>query len=389
MVPGRVTGVLWWKMGLSHYKAVFRRGNSAGYTKDFLQATQGIESALAGMFSQAPPFEITYRWPGGSHAGKIYRGSDRVEIGQWTTGAPGPWRLGDPAVDQLLTLEGDPDAGIPLEADAQWEALEETEPWLMMVQLDDSQEEMHLRAYLGAPPPHLVRASLERVPAALRQLMAKQRGGLAGAALPALWFDPDDLRDPWRTTPPTGGGTAAGPTPAPAPPRPGPVGSDYRPANENVSSAAPEPFEVDPDERDRGTEAHATTQNQLAAIAAERGSTPRSPRKGEPNFDIAWEEGDVLVVIEVKSITGKNAEKQLRLALGQLLRYRDLLEADGRVVECAIALSAAPHDPRWQALCGKYEVGLVWRPELGSMLSAWLDPRVAGTQEADGTSSAK
>jgi hypothetical protein len=376
MAPGRVTGVLWWEMGLSHYKAVFRRGNSAGYTKDFLQTTHSIESALREMFAATPPFAIAYRWPGGSYAGKIYPGSDRLEIGQWTTGAPGPWRLGDPAQDPLVTLAGNPDAAIPSEADAQWEAMEETEPWLLMVQLNGSQEELHLRAYLGAPPPALARASLDRVPAELRTLM-NPRGGLVGDALPPLWFDPDDLRDPWRTAPLKGAEASASASAPPEVPQASPAGSEYRPANEEVSSAAPEPFEVDPDERDRGTEAHAVTQNELAAIAVRRGSTPRSPCKGEPNYDIAWEEGDTLVVVEVKSVTAKNGERQLRLALGQILRYRDLLEARGREVQCAIALSAAAPDPRWRELCERYEVGLAWRPELEPMLSAWLSLRIA------------
>ena len=34
-------------------------------------------------------------------------------------------------------------------------------------------------------------------------------------------------------------------------------------------------------------------------------------------FDIAWDDDDDIVVAEVKSLTTRNEEKQLRLALGQ------------------------------------------------------------------------
>jgi hypothetical protein len=374
MAQGRVTGVLWWEMTISHYKAVFRRGNSAGYTKDFLQGTKPIARTLREMLGGEPPYEsLTYRWPGGSYPGKVYLGTDRLEIGQWTaSGAPGPWRIGDPAADPLVTLEGDPDASIPAGADAQWHAsIAPTRPWLMMVQLRGEPDVLNLRAYLEAPPPHLRHASLDRVPAALRSMM-RRNSGLAGEALPELWFDPEDLRDPWRAAAATGG--TSPPPPAPPVPRPpGPLGAEYRPANESVSSAAPQPFDVDPDERDRGTEAHAVTQNGLSKCVRERGFTPRSPRPGEPNYDIAWEEGEALVVGEVKSVTAKNSEEQLRLALGQLLRYRDLLEDGGGTVHSLIVLSAPPHDERWIDLCEKYDVGLIWMPELGPMLAAWLD----------------
>jgi len=100
--------------------------------------------------------------------------------------------------------------------------------------------------------------------------------------------------------------------------------------------------------------------------------TPRSP-DGEPNFDIGWQEPDGrVVVVEVKSLTDANAERQLRLGLGQVLRYRNLLESDEAEVAAVLALSAAPHDPRWIELCHELGVGLIWPPGLAEMLDAWL-----------------
>jgi hypothetical protein len=384
----RVTAIVWWKMGISHYKAVFRRARgdeeSSGYTKDFLQAPIAISDTFREMFGgRNPPYEpLRYVWTGGQFAqGRIYEAADydhaaghgRLEVGQWTAaGAPRPWRVDDPSADPLITLPGDPEAAIPDEASSQWEILEELEPWLMMVQLDGNQEELHLRAYLGNPPLKLMAADLARVPEPVRVHMSGQ-GGLAGDEVPELWFDPDDYRDPWRNAPEDEGREAERASrSAAAQPAETVLGIDYRPANETATSIAPEPFSVDPDERDRATRAHAATQNALAGAVRERGGTPRSPR-GEPSYDLCWDHDGVTIVAEVKSITARNEERQLRLGLGQVLRYRSLLEANGRPARALIALSGQPSDERWLELCAALDVGLVWAPDLERGLAAWLD----------------
>jgi hypothetical protein len=384
----RVTGVVWWKMGISHYKAIFGRApadeGSRGYTKDFLQAPRAIGQAFREMFGGGdPPYEpLTYVWPGGRfEGGKIYPASDyaqngRLEVGQWTRQrAPHPWRVGDPAGDPLITLPGDADAAIPDEADEQWEDLEELAPWLMMVQLDNNRSELHLRAYLAAPPVDLVDADLARVPETVRLQMTGQGGMVAD--LPDIWFDPDDLRDPWRLTPEDGGREAERAARV-AEVKPGVTpGVEYRAANENPTSAAPEPFDIDPNERDRATRAHAVTQNALAEAVRARGREPLSPR-GEPNYDLAWEETDgAVIVAEIKSITARNEERQLRLGLGQILRYCDLVEAGGRKARGVLVTSSEPSDERWVSLCGQLGVGLIWPPDLDAALDAWL----AGSDE--------
>jgi hypothetical protein len=194
------------------------------------------------------------------------------------------------------------------------------------------------------------------------------RGGLVlGHGLPDLWFDEGDLRDPWRLAP-QGDVTVTPEAPAPSQP----LGTTYQPANENVTSAEPEPFEVDPNERDRSTRLHAATQNALSQIVEDRGCTPHS-RSGEPNYDLAWEEPDgTTIVAEVKSVKAINSERQLRLGLGQVLRYRHLLEAEGRSVRGVLALSGPPHDSRWTDLCAEHDIGLIWMPDLEAMLTAWL-----------------
>ena len=114
---------------------------------------------------------------------------------------------------------------------------------------------------------------------------------------------------------------------------------------------------------DRALRGHAMTQeNALADLLRSQHLTPRSPQPGEPQFDIAWIDGQVLFVAEVKSLTKRNEEQQLRLGLGQVLRYRNLLANDHRTVVAVLALERTPSDMRWPALCKELGVLLVWFP---------------------------
>ena len=153
-----------------------------------------------------------------------------------------------------------------------------------------------------------------------------------------------------------------GPSPAaPAPAAGGRgLGLEYRHVRPGARTARREPFSVDPDLVDRALAGHARTQEQLVEVALGAGRLPRSPRPGEPMFDVAWEDGDAIVVAEVKSVTERNEERQLRLALGQVLRYAHLLGAKGRPVRPVVALERAPSDGSWATLCAGAGVTLVW-----------------------------
>jgi len=153
----------------------------------------------------------------------------------------------------------------------------------------------------------------------------------------------------------------------PAPPSSSDLGTDYRPANPNVKTAKRDPFSVDPDIVDRGLRAHAEIQDSLSAAVREAGYEPRSPVSGEPNFDLAWRDGETIVVAEVKSLTATNEERQLRLALGQVLRYAGLLRRSDRPVRAVIAIERGPVDASWEALCASLGVRLAW-PETFAVL---------------------
>jgi hypothetical protein len=142
--------------------------------------------------------------------------------------------------------------------------------------------------------------------------------------------------------------------------RVGAIGAPYRSADEESARASIEPFDVDPAIVERGVRGHAQTQNALAAFVRKMGCEPRSPRAGEPSFDLAWEQNGGVYIAEVKSLTERNEEKQLRLGLGQVLRYRDLLNGSGKKIVATLVVERQPSDPSWLQLCRSLGILLAW-----------------------------
>lgn len=138
-----------------------------------------------------------------------------------------------------------------------------------------------------------------------------------------------------------------------------PVGVAYVRADETSTPPEAEPFSVDPEKVDRGTRAHSTTQNALAAFLRARGLVALSPRAGDPEYDVAWWHDGTLFVAEIKSTTELNAEKQLRLGLGQVLRYQHLLSERVPSVKAVLVPESEP-DAGWQRLCSSLKVVLTW-----------------------------
>lgn len=141
-----------------------------------------------------------------------------------------------------------------------------------------------------------------------------------------------------------------------------PLGEAYRQADELVAVSEAEPFAIDPALVERGVRGHAITQNLLAEYLTSVGVEPRSPRASEPNFDVAWRVGGTTFVAEVKSLTRENEEKQLRLGLGQVLRYANLMRRERPTVP-ALVIERPPTDLSWRHLCQELGVILAW-PEV-------------------------
>lgn len=144
-------------------------------------------------------------------------------------------------------------------------------------------------------------------------------------------------------------------------------GREYSEVAELVSSGEREPFDVDPSVIDRGVEGHAYTQNRLAGVVLAAGWRPVSPRPSEPQYDVAWRASAGLFVAEVKSLTEANEERQLRLGLGQVLRYRHVLAVNDEKVTAVLAVERQPTDPTWLDLCAALGVVLCWAPDFESL----------------------
>ncbi len=154
----------------------------------------------------------------------------------------------------------------------------------------------------------------------------------------------------------------ARPDPAPLPPvQPSRLGVSYRKAPRTTVKKDTEPWSRDPGLVDRALRSHAETQEDLSEALRAAGLTPRSPSPGEPDYDIAWETDEARLVGEVKSLTARNEEKQLRLGLGQVLRYANLLSAStAKPVIPVMALEREPSDHRWLQLCDALGVRVGW-----------------------------
>src|SRR6185369_419159 len=106
---------------------------------------------------------------------------------------------------------------------------------------------------------------------------------------------------------------------------------------------------------ERGLRSHAAMQNAMAAFLKNNQLIPLSPGPDEPNYDIAWKHNDEIWIAEIKSVTSANEEKQLRLGLGQVLRYCQLLKAKDNI-HGVLVIERAPSDSTWIDLCKAHNV---------------------------------
>jgi hypothetical protein len=138
------------------------------------------------------------------------------------------------------------------------------------------------------------------------------------------------------------------------------LGADYVPADEEAAQPDRDPFPVDPAVVERGVRSHAKLQNAVAAYAAAQGFHVKKPQADNPRWDVLWTDANVVWIAEVKSLTTKNEERQLRLGLGQLLRYRHRLLKNGIDARAVLAVEREPVDLEWQELCDGLGVVLAW-----------------------------
>lgn len=136
------------------------------------------------------------------------------------------------------------------------------------------------------------------------------------------------------------------------------LGQPYRVAAPTGTASDTDPFQRDPNEVDRGLRAHAHIQNELAQLVTELGGIAYSPGPNEPPYDLAFEADGSRFVAEVKSARPSNEEKQIRLGLGQLLHYQELLPGE---VGGILAVESEPTDLNtWTAICDRLQITLWW-----------------------------
>jgi hypothetical protein len=88
---------------------------------------------------------------------------------------------------------------------------------------------------------------------------------------------------------------------------------------------------------------------------------------------VAWTHNGTTYVAQIKSTTDHNEERQLRLGLGQVLRYRAMLAtvSDGPV-RAVLVPERTPRDPSWDSTCAGVNVALIPRDQLDERLPVLL-----------------
>ena len=114
---------------------------------------------------------------------------------------------------------------------------------------------------------------------------------------------------------------------------------------------------------ERAVRSHARLQNAVADVLIGQGFEPISPNVTGPQFDIAFLVQGMLALVEIKSCTASNAELQLRLGLGQILRYAHQLEAKCVNVKPVLAVEIKP-SIEWIELLSALGVGILCEPSL-------------------------
>lgn len=166
--------------GPSAHRATYGRLQGTKYTKDYIQLSRlpGFIADLSAVFGLPVngSVPITYTWPGGSSLGEIVAlSADRPHL-KWETreGAPPPWKMVNaPTSTTDQTIPGDPGLASDVLADAEYDnltALGAGTPYLIAVKLKDEGNVLHLRTYLNGASQAFSWASVNYLPAPVRDL---------------------------------------------------------------------------------------------------------------------------------------------------------------------------------------------------------------------------
>ena len=129
---------------------------------------------------------------------------------------------------------------------------------------------------------------------------------------------------------------------------------------------------------ERAVRSHALIQNAVAEAATVAGLRVWSPAFAGPAFDVALSHGSEHVfVVEVKSAIVENLEFQLRIGLGQVLRYAHQLRSDAYTIVPVIAVELPPDDS-WVSLLHQLGVGLLVSGSISADLAQLVEDTISG-----------
>ena len=223
MTMKRVEWILVIYYGITAHRAIYGRlTGEAKYSKDYIQLSRrdaflnDLELAFPTLAKVAPSAAITYKWPGGSAAGTIFReSSDRPHLAWETSNAPLPWKMHPKAsASRIETILGDPTFKDATSADAEFKKLSSSgfgQPFLVATKLQDEDGILHLRVQVGNPGKGFEYADIGKAPKIVGELAAEtsSQSALAWRYLPPLgasgqlFFDPAEKAQPWTTNPPS------------------------------------------------------------------------------------------------------------------------------------------------------------------------------------------
>lgn len=112
----------------------------------------------------------------------------------------------------------------------------------------------------------------------------------------------------------------------------------------------------------RGLRAHHEILEKLREVLVGRNIEPRRPRPSEPQFDMGFEFGGAICIVEAKSLTDSNFENQLRLGIGQLAGYRYHVQRSFPTtpVRAFLLVEIEPPDGDWVEICEQQDIALIW-----------------------------
>ena len=107
-----------------------------------------------------------------------------------------------------------------------------------------------------------------------------------------------------------------------------------------------------------------STRDELSKHIQSLGHSLEEPGDDDPNWDLAWREGEIFRIVQVVDIAGKDEEKKLRSGLGQILRIQFIVMSTAKeIVNAVLALDQQPADGSWEELCDSLGVVLTWLPD--------------------------